>query len=58
MLKPLRGEQISLINPAGQSTPFGTVPREIGYNVSAIFEIGLMPSPTVFAAQLSTAFTA
>ncbi|UNK77963.1 lipoprotein-releasing ABC transporter permease subunit [Sphingopyxis granuli] len=35
------GSSITIINPAGRSTPFGTVPREIGYRVSAIFEIGV-----------------
>lgn len=35
------GSQITIINPAGRSTPFGTVPREISYRVTAIFEIGV-----------------
>jgi lipoprotein-releasing system permease protein len=35
------GDTITVINPAGRSTPFGTVPREIGYRVAAIFEIGV-----------------
>ncbi len=35
------GSQITIINPAGRSTPFGTVPREISYRVGAIFEIGV-----------------
>ncbi len=35
------GDTITIINPAGRSTPFGTVPRQIGYNVAAIFEIGV-----------------
>lgn len=35
------GDTITIINPQGRSTPFGTVPREIGYRVSAIFEIGI-----------------
>jgi len=35
------GDTITLINPQGRSTPFGTVPREVGYTVSAIFEIGI-----------------
>ena len=35
------GSQISLISPEGRTTPFGTVPRIVSYNVSAIFEIGL-----------------
>jgi lipoprotein-releasing system permease protein len=35
------GDSITIINPQGRSTPFGTVPREIAYQVSAIFEIGI-----------------
>ncbi len=35
------GSTITIINPAGRTTPFGTVPREIGYTVAAIFEIGV-----------------
>lgn len=35
------GSNITIINPAGRSTPFGTVPREISYRVTAIFEIGI-----------------
>ena len=35
------GDSITIINPQGRSTPFGTVPRQIAYNVSAIFEIGV-----------------
>jgi lipoprotein-releasing system permease protein len=35
------GDRITIINPAGRATPFGTVPREIAYQVAAIFEIGV-----------------
>ena len=35
------GDVITIINPQGRSTPFGTVPREIAYQVDAIFEIGI-----------------
>lgn len=35
------GSRITIINPAGRTTPFGTVPREISYEVGAIFEIGV-----------------
>ena len=35
------GDSITVINPQGRSTPFGTVPREIAYHVSAIFEVGI-----------------
>ncbi len=35
------GDTITIINPAGRSTPFGTVPRQIAYQVAAVFEIGV-----------------
>jgi len=35
------GGQISLMNPVGESTPFGTVPRIVSYRVAAIFQIGV-----------------
>jgi len=35
------GGDVSLISPAGQSTPFGTVPRIVSFRVAAIFEIGV-----------------
>ncbi|KPH60462.1 lipoprotein-releasing ABC transporter permease subunit [Novosphingobium aerophilum] len=35
------GDTITIINPLGRSTPFGTVPRQIAYRVAAIFEIGV-----------------
>ncbi|MDE2412527.1 MAG: ABC transporter permease, partial [Sphingomonadales bacterium] len=35
------GDDITIINPQGQSTPFGTVPRQISYHIAAIFEIGI-----------------
>ncbi|QJB68117.1 lipoprotein-releasing ABC transporter permease subunit [Parasphingorhabdus halotolerans] len=35
------GSRITIINPQGRSTPFGTVPREISYEVVAIFEVGV-----------------
>ena len=35
------GQSITIINPAGRTTPFGTVPREISYEVTAIFEVGV-----------------
>jgi lipoprotein-releasing system permease protein len=35
------GDSITIINPQGQTTPFGTVPRQIAYQVAAIFEIGV-----------------
>lgn len=35
------GDTITIINPQGRSTPFGTVPRQVGYTIAAIFEIGI-----------------
>ncbi|MFK4870858.1 lipoprotein-releasing ABC transporter permease subunit [Novosphingobium sp. ZW T3_23] len=35
------GDTITVMNPLGRSTPFGTVPRQIAYRVAAIFEIGI-----------------
>ncbi|KKW92749.1 MULTISPECIES: lipoprotein-releasing ABC transporter permease subunit [Sphingobium] len=35
------GDNITIINPAGRSTPFGTVPRQVSYQVAAIFEVGI-----------------
>ncbi len=35
------GSQITVINPQGPATPFGTVPRYVSYTVGAIFEIGV-----------------
>jgi lipoprotein-releasing system permease protein len=42
------GAQISLISPAGQSTPFGTVPRIVSYRVAAIFEVGIYDLDNAF----------
>lgn len=35
------GDTVTIINPQGRTTPFGTVPRQVGYEVGAIFEVGL-----------------
>ncbi len=35
------GDSITLIAPKGQITAFGTVPRMKGYNIKAIFEVGM-----------------
>ena len=42
------GDTITIINPAGRSTPFGTVPRQIGYRVASIFEIGVYDYDNAF----------
>ncbi|MFN2259465.1 MAG: lipoprotein-releasing ABC transporter permease subunit [Parasphingopyxis sp.] len=40
-LGAMPGGQISLISPQGRTTPFGTVPRIVSYDVAAIFEVGV-----------------
>lgn len=35
------GDSLTIFNPQGQSTPFGTVPRQISYKITAIFEVGV-----------------
>jgi lipoprotein-releasing system permease protein len=35
------GGEISLLNPAGPSTPFGTAPRIVAYRVAAVLETGV-----------------
>ncbi|MXO67938.1 lipoprotein-releasing ABC transporter permease subunit [Pelagerythrobacter marinus] len=35
------GDTITLYNPEGRTTPFGTMPRQVGYRVAAIFEVGI-----------------
>ncbi|WP_310468734.1 lipoprotein-releasing ABC transporter permease subunit [Sphingomonas sp.] len=41
MLGAFVGSEISLISPEGRSTPVGTVPRIVSYQVGAIFEVGV-----------------
>ena len=35
------GNSITILSPEGRTTPFGTVPRIVDYEVAAIFEIGV-----------------
>ncbi|WP_115367534.1 lipoprotein-releasing ABC transporter permease subunit [Alteripontixanthobacter maritimus] len=35
------GDVITIINPQGRTTPFGTVPRQVGYEIGALFEVGI-----------------
>jgi len=35
------GDTITIINPQGRTTPFGTTIRQVPYEVGAIFEVGL-----------------
>ena len=42
------GDTITIINPQGRATPFGTVPRQVGYTVGAVFEIGVYDYDNTF----------
>jgi lipoprotein-releasing system permease protein len=42
------GDTITIINPQGRSTPFGTVPRQVAYQVAAIIEIGIYDYDNAF----------
>ncbi|QMW23994.1 lipoprotein-releasing ABC transporter permease subunit [Sandaracinobacteroides saxicola] len=42
------GDSLSLISPAGEVTPFGTVPRIVSYRVGAIFEVGIFDYDKAF----------
>lgn len=35
------GDTITIINPQGRATPFGTSMRQVGYEIAAIFEVGI-----------------
>ena len=35
------GDTVTIINPQGRATPFGTSIRQVGYEVGAIFEVGI-----------------
>jgi lipoprotein-releasing system permease protein len=35
------GDTVTIINPQGRTTPFGTSIRQVGYEVGAIFEVGI-----------------
>ena len=42
------GDIVTIINPQGRSTPFGTVPRQVGYEVAALIETGVYDFDQVF----------
>ncbi len=42
------GDTITVINPQGRSTPFGTVPRQIAYRIAAIFKVGVYDYDSAF----------
>src|SRR3546814_18813869 len=42
------GDSLTIINPAGRSTPSGTVPRPVSYQVAAIFDVGITENAKAF----------
>ncbi len=42
------GSRLTLISPKGTATPFGTVPRIRGFEVAAIFEVGMFEYDSSF----------
>jgi lipoprotein-releasing system permease protein len=42
------GSEISIINPQGAATPFGTMFRTVKYRVAAIFEVGVYDFDKIF----------
>lgn len=42
------GSEITIINPSGASTPFGTMFRSVKYKVQAIFEVGIYDYDKIF----------
>ncbi|UZK67230.1 lipoprotein-releasing ABC transporter permease subunit [Sphingomonas sp. M1-B02] len=42
------GSKITIINPAGSATPFGTMYRSVSYTVAAIFEVGIYDFDKIF----------
>jgi lipoprotein-releasing system permease protein len=42
------GSEITIINPAGSATPFGTMYRSVKYRVEAIFEVGVYDFDKIF----------
>ena len=42
------GDMVSLISPQGEVTPFGSVPRIIGYRIVAVFEVGIFDYDKAF----------
>lgn len=42
------GSHIQIINPAGASTPFGSMFRSVSYTVAAVFEVGVYDYDKIF----------
>ena len=42
------GDTITVINPLGRATPFGTVPRQVSYTIAATFEVGVYDYDNAF----------
>ena len=52
------GDTINIVSPDGQVTPFGSVPRIVGYRVGAIFEVGIYDYDKAFVVMpMATAQT-
>ena len=42
------GDQITLVSPQNNTTPFGSVPRLVRYRVAAIFDVGMFEYDSAF----------
>ena len=42
------GDEITLISPQGETTPFGTAPRIVSYRIGAIFSVGIFDFDKAF----------
>ncbi len=42
------GDQISMISPQTNSTPFGSVPRSVRYTIVAVFDVGMFEYDSAF----------
>ncbi len=42
------GDQISMISPQTNATPFGSVPRSVRYTVAAVFDVGMFEYDSAF----------
>ena len=42
------GDEITLISPQGETTPFGTAPRIVSYHIGAIFSVGIFDFDKAF----------
>jgi len=42
------GDQISMISPQTNATPFGSVPRSVRYTITAVFDVGMFEYDSAF----------